>query len=83
MMLGWNTGFTTVCSLACFASLCFGAKLISRTSPEVIQKLTSASPVITAEDAVPSVPPSPAPARVVVKPNLSSTAALEAANDLE
>jgi hypothetical protein len=82
ILLGWNTGLTTVCSLACFASLCFGAKLIARTSPDVIQKI-AASPAagVPAPVArpVPADPPRPGgPAPLVVKPNLSSTAALEA-----
>lgn len=86
VLLGWNTGFTAVCSLACFASLCFGAKLIAHTSPEVIRKLAGErSPA-----AVPSVDPGPAtrpvhpasgPVRMVVRPNTDATAALEALNE--
>jgi hypothetical protein len=78
IMLGWNTALTTVCTVACFASLCFGAKLIARTSPDVIQRIAS-GPV--AEKPAPSAIPAPVgPARLVVKPNLSSTAALEEAD---
>jgi hypothetical protein len=85
VMLGWNTGFTTLCSLACFASLCFGAKLISRTSPEVIQKITSGPTAISAPVPVPAAPssPAPAPARLVLKPNIDATAALEAMDEDE
>lgn len=91
VMLGWNTGFTTLCSLACFASLCFGAKLIARTSPEVIQKITAGSKLSSEAAAVPApaeapaVNPAPAAesARLMVKPNLSSTAALEALDEGE
>lgn len=85
VMLGWNTGITTVCTLACFASLCFGAKLIARTSPDVIRKLTGG----TAAQALPAAPPSanpaaaPAPARLVVKPNIDATAANEVLDEGE
>ena len=87
VMLGWNTALTTACTVACFGSLCFGAKLIARPSPEVIQKLAAGpAPVETAQPPS-AVPPaatsSERPARIMVKPNLSSTAALEAANDHE
>ncbi|WP_193211735.1 hypothetical protein [Luteolibacter marinus] len=41
VMLGWNLGLASACSLACFGSLCFGAKLIAHTSPEVIQRIAS------------------------------------------
>jgi hypothetical protein len=81
ILLGWNTAFTTVCSLACFASLCFGAKLIARTSPDVIQKIAAGPAAGTPGPALLPVPveaPRPtAPAALVVKPNLSSTAANE------
>jgi hypothetical protein len=85
IMLGWNTALTTVCTIACFASLCFGAKLIAKTSPEVIQKIAS-GPMAEKPDPVPAPPAAPAPtgpARMVVKPNLSSAVALEAAADRE
>ena len=71
IMLGWNNAMTAVCTIACFASLCFGAKLIARTSPEVFQRLTS------------TPQPAPLSAPVMVKPNpgnsplASSTAAME------
>lgn len=76
VMLGWNTALTTVCSLACFASLCLGAKLISRTSPDVIQRI--AGPAATAPS-----PAAPASAPVRVKPSLNATAALEEPEDDE
>jgi hypothetical protein len=82
IMLGWNTALTTVCTMACFASLCFGAKLIARTSPEVIQKIAS-RPVATKPAPAPAPAAPDGPVRLVVKPNLSSTAALEAAEDGE
>lgn len=89
VMLGWNTALTTACTVACFGSLWFGAKLIARTSPEVIQNLASgpaaAQPApVPAPLPVPSADPaSKRPERIVVKPNLSSTAALEVADGLE
>jgi hypothetical protein len=82
IMLGWNTALTTVCTMACFASLCFGAKLIARTSPEVIQKIAS-RPVATKPAPAPASAAPDGPVRLVVKPNLSSNAALEAAEDGE
>jgi hypothetical protein len=83
VLLGWNTGFTAVCSLACFASLCFGAKLISRTSPEVIQKIAAGPAERSPAAEVPAAGSDAAPVRVLVKPNLSSTAALGVADDRE
>jgi len=41
VMLGWNAGLLTACTVACFASLCLGAKLIARTQPDVIQRIGS------------------------------------------
>lgn len=86
VMLGWNTALTTACTVACFGSLCFGAKLIARTSPEVIQKITTGSAEAKSKAAPPPAAPVPAPAgpaRMVVKPNLSSAVALEASADRE
>lgn len=85
VMLGWNTGFTAVCSLACFASLCFGAKLIAHTSPEIIRKIASGPPAAPAPVPLPAASPSlaPSPPRLVVKPNLDATAALEALEESE
>jgi hypothetical protein len=79
VMLGWNTGFTAVCTLACFASLCFGAKLIARTSPDVIRRLAGGPAIQATPVAVPAVAPAaaPEPARLVVKPNIDATAANE------
>ena len=68
VMLGWNTGLAFVCTLACFGSLGLGMKLIARTSPDVIQKLTTGAPVEAA------APVAPAPSSVkplLVKPKLS------------
>lgn len=84
VMLGWNTGFTAVCTLACFASLCFGAKLIARTSPDVIRKLAGGSAIPQEPVAEPVHPAAaPAPARLVVRPNIDATAALEALDEGE
>jgi hypothetical protein len=85
VMLGWNTALTTTCTLVCFGSLCFGAKLIARTSPEVIQKIAS-RPAAAPPAAAPGPPAAPAPAgpvRLVVKPRLDTTAALEALDEEE
>lgn len=49
VMLGWNLGMTAACTTVCFGSLCFGAKLIAKTSPDVIQQITS-RPAATAAD---------------------------------
>ncbi len=68
VMLGWNTGLAMVCTLACFGSLALGAKLIARTSPEVIQKLTTGAPAEAPE--LPARAPAPAPATSTVKPLL-------------
>ncbi len=85
VLLGWHSGLTTACTLACFGSLCFGAKLIARTSPEVIQKIAARPAAVR-----PAVAPAPAPAaaprgpaRLVVKPNIDATAALEALDEGE
>lgn len=87
VMLGWNTGFTALCTLACFASLCFGAKLIARTSPEVIRKLASGASPAPVDVPPPAAPVNPAsapdPARLVVKPAINATAALEALDEEE
>lgn len=48
IMLGWNNAIATACTVACFGSLCFGAKLIARTSPEVLQRFTARPPSPTA-----------------------------------
>ena len=64
VMLGWNFGMTTACTMACFGSLCFGAKLISKTPPEVIQRITS-RPAATVPDRANVEAP------VLVKPRLS------------
>jgi hypothetical protein len=85
VMLGWNTALTTACTVACFGSLCLGAKLIARTSPEVIQRIAS-RPAAAQPAPTPVPPPVPAldaPARLVVKPNLDSTAAIEALDEGE
>lgn len=86
VMLGWNTALTTACTVACFGSLCLGAKLIARTSPEVIQRIASrpAAAQPAPAPAPPTVVPAlDAPARLVVKPNLDSTAAIEALDEGE
>ena len=68
VMLGWNSGLALVCSLACFGSLALGAKLVARTSPDVIRKLTAGAPADTAGAAAP-VPSTAKP--LLVKPKLS------------
>lgn len=81
VMLGWNTALTTVCSVTCFASLCFGAKLVARTSPEVIQKIASGPAAAPpAKASVPRAAPIP---RLVVKPNLGSATAFKAPSEDE
>jgi hypothetical protein len=70
VMLGWNTGLTFVCSMACFGSLALGAKLVARTSPDVIQKLTTRAPAEVSGEAAP-LPSTAKP--LLVKPKLSPT----------
>ncbi|MEK7949124.1 hypothetical protein [Luteolibacter soli] len=72
VMLGWNTGLALVCTMACFGSLALGTKLISRTSPDVIQKLTNGVPPEASQPAAPA-PPSAKP--MLVKPKISPLAA--------
>lgn len=86
VMLGWNTGLLAVCTVACFGSLCFGAKLISRTHPDVIQRLAGGA--VKEEPAAP-VPASAPGEPVRVKPQLAveavpnTTAALEPVDAVE
>lgn len=59
-----------LCTLACFGSLSQGAKLIARTSPEVIRGLTRDQPA-----AEPNPQPAAKPGKpLLVKPKLSSVA---------
>jgi len=77
VMLGWNTGLALVCTMACFGSLAFGAKLIARTPPDVIRKLTAGGPVEAEQSAVPSPVAAPVPSSakpLLVKPKLSPPA---------
>jgi hypothetical protein len=74
VMLGWNTGLLAVCTVACFGSLCLGAKLVSRTHPDVIQRLAR-GPALES----PAEPPPPVPAAPVrVKPRLDVDAVAKA-----
>lgn len=86
VMLGWNTGLLAVCTVACFASLCFGAKLISRTHPDVIQRLAGGAALEKPADPAPvPAPASPVKVkpRLAVEPMPNSTAALEPAVEVE
>jgi hypothetical protein len=74
VMLGWNLGIMTACTVACFGSLCFGAKLIARTSPEILRKF-AASPPPAPAPAVKAMAPEATPAPVVVKPKLGHAVA--------
>ena len=72
VMLGWNTGLGLVCTMACFGSLALGAKLISRTSPDVFQKLTAGESAEAPKSATPEAAPAPASAKpLLVKPKVS------------
>jgi hypothetical protein len=65
VMLGWNTGLAMLCTMACFGSLALGAKLIARTSPDIIRKLTTPE--------MPAASSTPAAAQpLLVKPKLAS-----------
>ena len=61
IMLGWNTGLLCTCSVACFASLLCGVKLIARAAPLDSANRTAihvASPVMTTtvvQDQAPAV----------------------------
>lgn len=66
VMLGWNTGVMAACSLACFGSLWLGAKLIARTSPEVLRALASRQAAVIRPVAEPVQAGEP----MVVKPRL-------------
>jgi hypothetical protein len=61
--------------MACFGSLAFGAKLIARTSPAVIQKLTAGAPAEAEQHAIPtSAPVITSTKPLLVKPKLSPEA---------
>lgn len=77
VMLGWNTGLAFVCTLACFGSLGLGMKLIARTSPDVIQKLTTGAP---AEASAPVAPSPPASKPLLVKPKLTPASRASGSN---
>lgn len=57
IMLGWNTGLHFACMATCFASLCFGAKLIAHAPPLEVRHVS-----ILPSDA------KPAPVLVKAKP---------------
>lgn len=81
VMLGWNSGLLAVCTVACFGSLCFGAKLVSRTHPEVIQRLAGGAAVAkpAVEEPASETPVGP----VRVKPRLSPDAVAKAGDGRE
>jgi len=71
VMLGWNTGLALVCTMACLGSLALGTKLVARTSPDVIKKLTAGDPGEIQQPAAPA----PAFAKpLLVKPKISPQA---------
>jgi hypothetical protein len=80
VMLGWNSGLLAACTVACFGSLCLGAKLIARTQPEVIQRISSREP---APRDLPREPAQLVKPRLPSGPALASTAAVEKAGGEE
>jgi hypothetical protein len=76
VMLGWNLGITTACTVACFGSLCLGAQLIAKTPPEILRRLGNAGPspqplAVESPAPAPSAPPSGERTPMVVKPRLA------------
>ena len=59
VMQGWNTGLYLAGTVACFGSLFFGAKVVARTPPAVIDQMVRQAPA--------QVPAKPRPTPVLVK----------------
>jgi len=72
VMQGWNTGLCLAGTVACFGSLFFGAKVVARTPPAVIDQLVREAPARSQR----AQPAKSKPAPVLVKGIPSSTAAL-------
>ncbi len=64
IMVGWNSGMLAICSMACFASLLFGVKLISHAPPLELRK-TAARPLAVSNAPV-LVKPKAVPTRMTV-----------------
>lgn len=75
VMQGWNTGLYLAGTVACFGSLFFGAKVVARTPPAVIDQMVRQAPA--------QHPAKPKPAPVLVKGTLANATAALSEKDEE